>query len=737
MTSAAVGRSRKRGIGMGDAINPACLFCCAAIAHLSGLALCAEETVKRDLTVIPVECKAKSSRPQDWTRRTNPLFSIEADGVDDIHLAYEGEPAPFIVLSNKTSSTLALSGRISVETFAGESFCIDASGSLNASSTRRFGIGRRLRKGPWHVVAALETADSKAVAETRFAVVRRRNVTPPLPPGAFRAGFAYHMARYSDANNEKCLKALIQAGAKIVRGPIGALMNEAEKAEGVYDWSAPDRYLEKLEKAGLALDTNIYWAPYWARDERHGKTPYGKAPMRPGLFREYCKRLSARYGTRIAWYEIGNEWDLSGPERMTTDEAIEMQREGYEGVKAGNPDAKVIPNGWAVVHSDVIPHRTQRNMQERMMTEARSFCDAHTVHQHGSYREYRRRLVEFFAWRKARGIDDLPWYSNETALSVARAGEERVAECVWQKILHAWMHGSVDYIWYNLRAIGPENYGGEQGYGAMTADFYPRMTLSSFAGLTSCFENLRPQRIVHEGPTRDVYLFSGVRSGKNVLVFVGWDLKAKTNVAVRIRTDARRAYAVDLFDNRNELHVADGVVALSIGKTPAAVLLEDVSTAIADAADVCRGEGDEIQDVALGSGGYVFRLQDFDCVFEMYKADPQNFDRVWKGDNDLSATVAINVVGDEFHVDATTRDERPGDGDCLVVIADGVETRFLPAELTKGGARYFGRIPRPGRDAVLEIRIEDDDGRGKEGWVTTGRFRARGADPIGGVRAVE
>ena len=181
----------------------------------------------------------------------------------------------------------------------------------------------------------------------------------------------------------------------------------------------------------------------------------------------------------------------------------------------------------------------------------------------------------------------------------------------------------------------------------------------------------------------------------------------------------------------------DGVVALSLGKTPAAVLLEEVSTAVADAADICRGEGCEIQDVALGSGGYVFRLQDFDCVFEMYKADPQNFDRVWGGDNDLSATVAINVVGDEFHVDATTRDERPGDGDCLVVIADGVETRFLPAELTKGGARYFGRIPRPGRDAVLEIRIEDDDGRGKEGWVTTGRFRAPGADPIGGVRVAE
>ena len=687
--------------------------------------LAASGAEKKDLTVVPEAFKEKVSRPRNWTQRTNPLFSLAAEGVDDIHLAYVGEATPVLVLSNKTSSALSLRGEIKVETFGSESFVLEASGELGAGACRRFELGRSLKKGPWQAVAMLETETARAIAETRFAVVRRREVTPPSPPGVFRAGFNYHMARYPDDVNEKCLKALTQSGAKIVRAGIAASMVGVEAKEGVFDWSRPDRYLGQLDRFGLAKDIMIYGSPQWARDEKHATNGIWCSPMRRGLFRDFCRRIAARYGTRIDWYEIGNEWDLAKPEHLTTDEALEMQREAYEGLKVGCPDVKVIPNGWAVVHSDVIPHRTQRDMHERVMTEGKNLCDAHPVHQHGSYREYRRRLVEFFAWRKARGIDDLPWYSNETALTTAGAGEERAAQCVWQKILFAWMHGSVDYIWYNLRAIGFGPYDGEQGYGVVTADFYPRATFPAFAGLMSCFEGLRPQKVVHEGPNREVYLFAGTRGGKTVQVFVGWDLKAQTNIAVRVRTNAKRAFAVDLFDNRSETCISEGVATLSLGKTPSALMLEEATESTLDETDIRRGEEGEIQDVELGRGEHVFKLQDFDCVFEMYKADPKYFDRVWKGWSDLTAVVKIGRVGDELRVVAYTSDEKHCDGDCLVVIVDGVERRFPCEKSDEKSARYAGRITCPGPEAVVEIRVEDDDGHGKEGWVTTGRFRIK------------
>ena len=698
-------------------------FSAVTLAACGIFSLAASGAEKKNLTVVPEAFKEKVARSRDWARRTNPLFALSAEGMDDIHLAYEGEAAPVLVLSNKTAEVLSLQGAVHVSGFGGTSFSLEASGDLAPHGCRRLPMGRTLAKGPWLAEAALETDTAKAVAETRFAVVRRRTVTPPAAPGEFRAGFDYHMARYTDIDNEKCLKALVQAGAKIVRAGIGAGFGSVQPREGVFDWTKSDRYLDLLERSGLAVNTIVYNTPRWATDDKHAKKHFWQAPTRRGLFRNFGEKLTARYGTRIAWYEVGNEWDLLTPEQMTTDEAIELQREAYEGLKAGCPAAKVIPNGWAVVHSDVIPHRTQRNMQERLMTEARAFCDAHTVHQHGPYREYRRRLAEFFAWRKARGIDDMPWYSNETAQTVTGAGETRVAECVWQKILFAWAHGSVDYIWYNLRASGFGPFDGEQGYGVMTGDFYPRATFAAFAGLTSCFEGLRPQECVHEGPSREVYRFAGVRGGKSVQVLVGWDLRAQTNVTIRVRTDAARAFAADLFDNRRALLVQDGCVALTFGPTPAAVLLEDVTSAVPDPSDLGRGEKPGIQLIALGAQPHCFRLHDYDSVFEMYKADPLHFDRIWKGWNDLIATVRIRRDAGSLKIVAETRDEKLVPDDRLVVIVDGVETRFPLEKPIESGGRYVGQIDFPKPDAILEIRIEDDDGQGKEGWVTTGPFK--------------
>ena len=684
---------------------------------------------KEDLTVVPEKIVEKVSRIRDWSQRTNPLFALSAEGVDDIHLAYEGDAAPVLVLSNKTAEVLSLHGAIRVSGFGGESFSLDASGDLEPHGCRRLPIVRTLAKGPWHAEAALETDAARAVAETRFAVVRRREVTPPSPPGVFRVGFNYHMDRYTDADNEKCAKALVQAGAKIVRAGIGTGLSYIQKKEGVFDWTKPDRYLDILVRHGLAVDTFVYNTPRWAavepRPEVNGVRYTWASPARPGIYRDFCEKLSARYGTRIAWYEVGNELDLVHPERLSTDEAIAMQREVYEGIKAGCPDAKVIPNGWAVVHSDVIPHRTQRNMQERLMTEARDFCDAHPVHQHGPYREYRRRLGEFFAWRKARGIGDMPWYSNETAESIWGAGEERVAECVWQKIIFAWAHGSVDYIWYNLRAIGYGPYDGEQGYGVMTGDFYPRASFAAFAGLTSCFEGLTPKGCVHDGVSREVYRFAGERGGRQVQVLVGWDIRSQTNVSVRVRTDAAQAFAVDIFDNRRALPVKDGCVALTFGKTPAAVLLEDVTAAVPCPEDLEYGEKPEIQTVALGAQPHCFRLHSYDSVFEMYKADPSNFDRIWNGWNDLTATVRVSREGEKLKIVAEARDEKLAADDGLVVIVDGAETRFPPEKPIDAGARYVAIVDLPNPDSVLEIRVEDDDGKGKEGWVTTGPFKVQ------------
>ena len=246
-------------------------FSAVTLAACGIFSLAASGAEKKNLTVVPEAFKEKVARSRDWARRTNPLFALSAEGMDDIHLAYEGEAAPVLVLSNKTAEVLSLQGAVHVSGFGGTSFSLEASGDLAPHGCRRLPMGRTLAKGPWLAEAALETDTAKAVAETRFAVVRRRTVTPPAAPGEFRAGFDYHMARYTDTDNEKCLKALVQAGAKIVRAGIGAGFGSVQPREGVFDWTKSDRYLDLLERSGLAVNTIVYNTPRWATDDKHAK----------------------------------------------------------------------------------------------------------------------------------------------------------------------------------------------------------------------------------------------------------------------------------------------------------------------------------------------------------------------------------------------------------------------------------------------------------------------------------
>ena len=101
------------------------------------------------------------------------------------------------------------------------------------------------------------------------------------------------------------------------------------------------------------------------------------------------------------------------------------------------------------------------------MKEAQDVCDFHPIHVHATYDKYRKEMLKFFAWREKAGVTS-PWYANETAASSCHGQEDSAAMWVWQKSLWAWAHGSVDYIWYNLRSIGPDPNNGEHAYGIFT-----------------------------------------------------------------------------------------------------------------------------------------------------------------------------------------------------------------------------------------------------------------------------
>ena len=175
------------------------------------------------------------------------------------------------------------------------------------------------------------------------------------------------------------------------------------------------------------------------------------------------------------------------------------------------------------------------------------------------------------------GSHSKPWYSNETALNTAGGEEDAAARAVWQKILYAWAWGSTDYIWYNLRATGWNPSASEDSFGLVTPDYRPRATYAAFAALATLIEGGTFDARLVDADRRYIYRFH--TPGGKGLTIAGWDARLRTGEAVRIRSDARAAQAVDLMGNRVNLKAQDGVWTWTISREPSAIVLDGATLA--------------------------------------------------------------------------------------------------------------------------------------------------------------
>ena len=365
-------------------------------------------------------------------------------------------------------------------------------------------------------------------------------------------------------------------------------------------------------------------------------------PPVAGTFGVFCERLAARYGTRIDYYEIGNEWDLRFG--GTYDEAVSVQREAYNGLKKGCPDVCVIPNGWAAA-GDIpsMDGKGRTRIHEHFLKNAKDYFDVDTIHNHGPFPRYVNSISrKLFPLRERTGAADKPWFSNESALT-SLWSERDAAIAVWKKILWAWAHGSVDYIWYNLRATGWDPKNSEHCYGLITADFFPRDSYVAFAALASTFGGGEFRRAILDTDSRFVFEF---RKGGD-LVLASWDESGLADVKVPVETDAKRAYRVDLMGNRTAVPLGGGRARLTIASVPSALVLEGATFASVDDAAFCvKSEGEDTRTVEIPPDS-PDRAPDFvleapQQVHDFFEANPTETERLWRGPKDNSAKVWLS-----------------------------------------------------------------------------------------------
>ena len=518
-----------------------------------------------------------------------PIFtgeiSAEVDTGNPLHLVRDASESPVLVLRSRSDAPRRWRGKLAVRDFYGQGSPLTVDVVLPAKGRTRIPVPRPDRFGHYRIEGELSSEGGTARVDTAFAVLPRRHPGAKMPMGSFRMGVNFHSySGYDEASRKIAEEALVALGAKIVRGSVGNF-RQVQPNRGEWKWDKPDRIVSELDSLGIAIHAIVFSPPKWSIPEETRMRAKGKrhaqdAPPRLDAYAEYLERFTRRYGRKIDYYEIGNEWDtLFSLGIMTADEAIALQKTAYRTIKSICPEACVIHNGWCGADFYADPKR--KAAAERFLTGARGFYDRHVVHIHRYFDVYEKQLDKFFFPDRVRlGLDgNVPWYSDETALSSGIASEECVAATVWKKILHAQAMGSVDYIWYNLRASGPN--ANERGYGLMERNFTPRPSYAAFSALESVISGLVAERPIERKGYRRIYRLKGIKDGASRIVYAGWDTCADPK-PLHLKLDAGTAEIVDLMGNSEPVLAQDGIVEWKPGRFPSALVVNG-STSVVDA----------------------------------------------------------------------------------------------------------------------------------------------------------
>ena len=520
--------------------------------------------------LIRIETGAKSSSTDE--------VSAEVDTGNPLHLVRDVSESPVLELRSRSNVPRRWRGMLAVRDFFGQSSPLPVDIVLPAKGRSRIPVSRPDKFGHYRVEGVLSSEAGNARVDAAFAVLPRRKPATKVPTGTFRMGVNFHSYfGYDEETRKIAEEALVALGARLVRGSVGNF-RQVEPRRGDWQWDKTDRIVAELDARGIAIHAIVYSPPQWAIPEATRQRVKGlrlaeDAPPDLDAYTEYLDRFTRRYGRKIDYYEIGNEWDyLLCHGVMTVDEAITLQKTAYRTIKAACPEVCVIHNGWTT--ADFSKNEKAKAAVDQFLVGARGFYDRHVVHIHRPFGTYEKQLDTFFIPDRVRlGLDGkVPWYSDETALSSGYASEECVAATVWKKILHAQAMGSVDYIWYNLRASGPNAV--ERGYGLMERNFTPRPSYAAFSALEGVIGGLVAERPFERNGYRRIYRLSGIRDGRCRIVYAGWD-NAADPLPLRVEIGSNKAEIVDLMGNAEAVPAKDGIVEWRPGGLPSALVVEE------------------------------------------------------------------------------------------------------------------------------------------------------------------
>jgi len=676
---------------------------------------------------------------------------LEVDTGHFLHIIRDGtEERPVLRISNPARREIAWSTEFVISDVFGREIRIPFARTVKPGEIVSLVLPWPLpARGVWYVNAKVKGDDGSVAAKsTQFAYVDRHEVTPQTAVDDFRFGMHYHGDHYYPYHKDRTVAALVATGAKLVRTDYAFMFKDIMPKPDTYKWDRSDMWVKTLRDAGMSLDIIIAGTPQWSWDPNGAwkanpelKRHKGCRSSRPGLFREFCRRFAERYGSKIDYYELGNEWDSTPELQRTLDEAEIMHREGYEGVHAGYADAVVLPNGWGYLSSELHGSRDPSQLSIGLVERIRAkpeLWDGWVFHNHDPLPSMLNALAIFKSQQEEQPkLKKCPWFLNESGVTGWNIGEDGVARLVWQKPLLAWSRGASAHVWYNLRATGWFR-GSEPGFGVITPDYHPRASFAAYAALTTVFQGMRFDREMYSKGQRQLLCFKGGSNGYDGKVIVGWDAADKKGLrTIRLKTDAKCATFCDMMGNRTPKPVKDQLAEFELTINPAALLLDGAS--YVEFADIKEIDNDDCSALAIPppskgrNPDFNLDLPEYVLDFYANDPDPQFIRRLWTGPEDLSAKVWLErAVNGGVRVLAEVRDDvrAPGDGiDVFLSRLGGKAEKFTLKSVRQDGKLdyYDATLPFTDREFGFDIHILEDDGNGPDGYL---RLRNEAEQPL-------
>lgn len=426
-------------------------------------------------------------------------------------------------------------------------------------------------RGIRYVDYLLSNGKNNCTGTRSFAVMVPAGPTPGKAEG-FLFGVQAHPQRYPRKEQELEAQALALCGAKVIRHGLQWEIIQPRKDE--WNFSSSDFTVDCFGRYGVEFESAFLYTPRWAIAEDWNSLKHNGKVGRPlpdrKAFAEYVRQVVSRYKGRIRFFEVWNEPDLVRFADFPVEQYVELLKIAWMETKKIDPQAVVMTGGFACMPPNQA--LADQRYMEKALTLGHGSYDVVAFHGHGSFGNYENQVGRLLALRHRLGIENIPWYPNETAISSVNIGEFKQAETLFRKLIFSWAAGAIGYTWYDLRNDGYDSTNQEHNFGMLTKDFYPKAIYCVYNTLA---RHLRGGRFLGEKrfPEGGRFFSFSAKEGR-LTAYWNESRNGNNGELYWIRSNAERAFLIDLFDNAIELPLREGYLLLPVGRQPGMLRLE-------------------------------------------------------------------------------------------------------------------------------------------------------------------